>query len=167
MTSNENSIDGTYERPGLPPIGSHLVTFHPADGSPASVLYRPPTTEAERHALYGPDGNTQAAKRGKATWRACGCGCDVQTGACHCTTPKPAPSGQAATARTMPRAASDVDDLAEHPALTGTAPVRFSEAHAQREAAHARAVERFHAEGAYGDIARFDAILNEELSRRA
>ncbi|MCL4210228.1 MAG: hypothetical protein HRU76_00055 [Phycisphaeraceae bacterium] len=165
MTSNENSIDGTYERPGLPPIGSHLVTTTGPNGE-RIVLYRPPTTEAERRALYGP-GNVEAAKRGKATWKACGCGCDVQTGACHCTTPKPAPSGQAVTARTMPRAASDVDDLAEHPALAGTAPVRFSEAHAAREAAHARAVERFHAEGAYGDIARFDAILNEELSRRA
>lgn len=163
MTSNEN-IDGVYERPGLPPIASHLVTTTGPNGE-RIVLYRPPTTEAERHALYGPDGNTQAAKRGKATWRACGCGCDVQTGACHCTTPKPAPSGQAATARTMPRAASDVDDLAEHPALAGTAPVRFSEAHAQREAAHARALARFSAENAWGDTARFDALLAEELRR--
>lgn len=158
MTSNENSIDGTYERPGLPPIGSHLVTFHPADGSPATVLYRPPTTEAERVALWGP-GNVDATKRGKASWTANGCACDAKSGRCACSNTKPA------TGRTMPRAASDVDDAAIHPALAGTEPVRFSEAHAQREAAHARALARFSAENAWGDTARFDALLAEELRR--
>lgn len=156
---NLDDLNVTIEQPNrTPALGSHLVTTTGPNGE-RIVLYRPPTTEAERRALYGPDGNTQAARRGAASWKANGCACDAKSGRCACSNTKPA------TARTMPRAASDVADAAIHPALAGTEPVRFSEAHAAREAAHARALARFSAENAWGDTARFDALLAEELRR--